>query len=95
MPDIVVYLIAGLTWVVFLAAVVAVVDVLRRPKEAFPAVDRQTKVFWLIMLVLSGLLVSPLVGFKVVGLLGLVAVIIVVLYYVDVRPKVVEITRRR
>jgi predicted CDP-diglyceride synthetase/phosphatidate cytidylyltransferase len=94
MPDVIAYLIAGLTWAVLIAAVVAVVDVARRPKEAFPAVDRQTKVFWLIMLVLSGLLVSPLVGFKVIGLLGLISVVIVVLYFVDVRPKLVEITRR-
>jgi len=94
-PPLVTWIIAGLSWVVLIAAVVAIVDIARRPAEAFPAVDRQSKVFWLIMMSLSALLVSPLVGFSIIGLLGLVAVVAVAVYYADVRPKLAEITRRR
>jgi hypothetical protein len=34
------------------------------------------------------------VGFAVLGLLGLVAVVVVAVYYADVRPRLVEVTRR-
>ena len=33
--------------------VYATVDVIRRPTEAFPAVDRQTKTAWLVFMALS------------------------------------------
>jgi predicted CDP-diglyceride synthetase/phosphatidate cytidylyltransferase len=82
-------------WVVCLAALVGLVDVLRRPAAAFPAVDRQSKVFWAVILGLSAVLVSPPVGFSVIGLLGIIALVAVGVYYADVRPRVAEVTRRR
>lgn len=77
-------------------AAFAAFDVIRRPTEAFPAVDRQTKTAWLIFMGLSvGLvLVFPPIsgGFSFLGIIG---VIVSMFYLVDVRPKVREITRSR
>ncbi|MEI6622543.1 MAG: DUF2516 family protein [Actinomycetes bacterium] len=79
----VVYLILGYTlW--------AFIDCLLRPANAFPAVDRQTKVAWLIFIALAGVFV--LVG----GLfLGVFSAVLVSYYFVDVRAKVLAITRNR
>lgn len=92
MPDIVALIVAVIGWVVVIAGLVGLIDVARRPADAFTAADRQTKPFWLIMLALATAL--PLVGFAVLGLLGLVAVVVVAVYYADVRPRLVEVTRR-
>lgn len=67
----------------------ALVDVVRRPAEAFPAVDRQTKTSWLIFLALS---LGILVYFTPVSFLGIMGVVVTMLYLVDVRPRVREIT---
>jgi high-affinity K+ transport system ATPase subunit B len=61
--------------------VVALIDAATRPPAAFVAMDKQTKQFWLIVLVVA-LLVTPL-GF--LSIIGLVAAIV---YLVDVRPAV-------
>ncbi len=75
-------------------AAFAAVDVIRRPTQAFPAVDRQTKTAWVIFIALSlGLiLLFPPVGG---GFLGIIGVIVAMFYLVDVRPKVREITGSR
>ena len=54
---------------VALAAVVGFIDVLRTPAQAFPAVERQTRVFWLVILALAAALM--VVGFSALNLLGL------------------------
>lgn len=72
-------------------AIFAFIDVLRTRPDAFPAVDRQTKVAWLIFLGLS-ILILP---FGVVNFLGIIGVIVTMFYMVDVRPKVREITGSR
>ena len=64
----------------------ALVDACTRPEHAFPATGKQTKQFWVIVLVLA--LVVSFVGF--LSLVGLVAAIV---YLVDVRPRVREIRR--
>lgn len=82
-----------MTWVlniVFLAvAVFSFVDVLRRPQQAFPAVERQTKVAWAIFTGLSALIIFVT---GAVNFLGIIGVIVTLFYLVDVRPKVREIT---
>ena len=84
------------TWVLnitfLVIALFALVDVLRRPTAAFPAVERQTKVAWAIFLVLSAGLIFI---FGAVNFLGIIGVIATMFYLVDVRPKVREITRSR
>ncbi len=80
-------------WALFLALkVFALIDCVRRPAAAFPAVGRQSKWLWLILTgiaALTGLLPDLTLG--IFGLAGLVAAIV---YLVDVRPRIVEITGR-
>lgn len=68
--------------------IVAIVDCALRKSDAFPAVDRQTKGAWLIFLALSLVFVwwSPI-------FLGLFGMVITVYYFVDVRAKVINITK--
>ncbi len=84
------------TWVVnifFLGMILfALVDAVRQPTAAFPAVERQSKVAWLIFLAISAaLMVYP----GAVSFLGIIGVIVGMFYLVDVRPKVREITGSR
>ncbi len=70
----------------------ALVDAVRPPTAAFPAVERQSKVAWLIFLAISAaLMVYP----GAVSFLGIIGVIVGMFYLVDVRPKVREITGSR
>ncbi len=71
-------------------AVWAVIDAATRRPDAFPAIDRQTKKFWLIVLGLSSVV---LLWFGVISFFGLPAVVAAIVYIVDVRPKLVAITR--
>ena len=66
---------------IVLVKVFALIDVIARPEQAFPAHGKQTKQFWLIVLVLAVL--STFVGF--LSLVGLVAALV---YILDVRPAV-------
>jgi len=70
------------------------IDAAIRRADAYQAVDKQTKPFWLIVLGLAvavGFLPVPLMG-QMLNLLGLVAAMV---YMVDVRPKVRAITQQR
>jgi len=84
------------TWVVnifFLGMTLfALIDAVRRPPAAFPAVERQSKVAWLIFLAISA---AVIVYFGAVSFLGIIGVIVGMFYLVDVRPKVREITGSR
>jgi len=65
----------------------ALADCATRPKDAFPAAGRRTKVLWLALTgaaAVTGLLGSPL---GIFGLAGLVAALV---YLLDVRPRVAE-----
>ncbi len=68
----------------------AVFHAVRQRKDAFTAVDKLTKPIWLGILVAS-LLVIFLFG--PVHMLGLIAVVAVCVYLVDVRPRVDDIQR--
>jgi hypothetical protein len=84
------------TWALNLAllgvALFALIDVLRRPAQAFPAVDRQTKIAWAIF---TGLAAIIIFAFGAIDFLGVIGVIVSMFYLVDVRPKVREITGSR
>lgn len=71
----------------------AVIDVVRRQPQLFPAADKQTKQFWLIVLGLSLaahlLLSSPLNFLNLAGTVGSLV------YLADVRPAVQSLTGRR
>ena len=88
----------GITGLILLAlqllalagAVFAVFHAVRQRKDAFTAVDKLTKPIWLGILVAS-LLVIFLFG--PVHMLGLIAVVAVCVYLVDVRPRVDDVQR--
>jgi NO-binding membrane sensor protein with MHYT domain len=81
-------------WVVTLAVkAFAFVDCIRRPKEAFPAVGRKSKVLWLLLTGLAaGAGVYPAFTLNIIGLAG---VVVALIYLFDVRTKLIEITSRR
>ena len=82
----------SILWIVFgLVKLAALVDCLRWRKDAYPAVGRQSKVFWAVILGLSfGLgLLLPALG--IVGLAGLAAALV---YLLDVRVRIKEILGR-
>ncbi|MFC1420123.1 DUF2516 family protein [Streptacidiphilus cavernicola] len=86
-----------LTWLslVLLVFKVAVfIDAAFRRGDAYQAVDKQTKTFWLMVLgfgAIIGFLPIPLLG-QMLSLIGLVAAIV---YLVDVRPRLKAITPQR
>jgi uncharacterized protein DUF2516 len=71
----------------------AFVDAVRRPAPAFPAVGKQTKPIWLVILGVAaviGLWSSTLGGPNLVSLFPIVAFVAAAIYLTDVRPKVRE-----
>ncbi|MBD0022029.1 DUF2516 family protein [Gordonia pseudamarae] len=66
------------------AALALVHAALQRP-DAFPAVDRQSKVFWVSILAAATLFIWL---FGAIGMLGLIGVVAMLVYLVDVRPRV-------
>ena len=90
--------VAGLTgWIMLTlqllaigAAIFALVHAVRQRTDAYPAVDKLTKPVWLGILAAS-LLVVLLV--HPVSFLGIIAVVAICVYLVDVRPRVDDIQR--
>ncbi|QBJ95771.1 DUF2516 family protein [Rhodococcus sp. ABRD24] len=72
------------------AAAFAIFHAVRQRKDAFTAVDKLTKPIWLGILV-AALFVVFLFG--PVHLLGLIAVVAICVYLVDVRPRVDDVQR--
>lgn len=80
----------ALQLVALAAAVFAIFHAVRQRRDAFTAVDKLTKPIWLGILIAS-LLVIFLFG--AVHMLGLIAVVAVCVYLVDVRPRVDDVQR--
>lgn len=77
-------------WATLALKVFAFGDAIMRQKEAFPAADKQTKTFWLIIL---GLAVVVGVVFPTgISLLNIVGVTVAAVYLVGVRPAIREIS---
>lgn len=70
----------------------AVFHAVRQRSEAFPAVDKLTKPVWLGILIAS---LFVLLFLRPTSLLGIVGVVAVCVYLVDVRPRVEEVQRPR
>jgi len=87
-------LVTWLLWVIFggLKAF-AFIDCLRRPREAFPAIDRKSKILWVILTGVA--LATALLPGQTLGLIGLAGVAVALIYLFDVRPKIRDITGRR
>jgi hypothetical protein len=76
----------------FVVKAFAFLDALGRPEQVFPAADKQTKKFWL--LILGLFLVEHLIFWQVIGLLSLIGTIAALVYLLDVRPTVRSLTKR-
>lgn len=71
----------------FLFKVFVFLDALFRRKDAFPAADKQSKAFWLIILAVA-IAVDWLFNFNLLSILPVVGLIAAIVYAVDVRPAV-------
>jgi len=91
MPPLVALIVQLLSFAVALASLFCLIDAAIRPAQAFPAIDRQTKVFWVFIMALC-LVVALL--FSAISFIGLFASVGAIFYLVDVRPKVKAITGR-
>jgi hypothetical protein len=78
------------TLVLFAVKAFAFVDALGRPDQVFPAADRQTKKFWL--LILGLFLLEHIIFWQVLGLLSLIGTVAALVYVLDVRPTVRSLT---
>ncbi|GAB2815394.1 hypothetical protein GCM10022221_11620 [Actinocorallia aurea] len=78
--------------IAFVLEVWALIDATRRPADAFPAANKQTKKLWLIILgvaVFFGLL-SAFGGMGALAIFSLAAFVAAVIYLADIRPALKE-----
>lgn len=80
------------TLVLFAVKAFAFIDALGRPEQVFPAADRQTKKFWL--LILGLFLLEHIIFWQVLGILSLIGTIAALVYVLDVRPTVRSLKSR-
>lgn len=80
------------TLAIFGVKAFAFVDALGRPEQVFPAADKQTKKFWL--LILGLFLVAHMISWHPVGLINIIGTIAALVYVLDVRPTVRALTSR-
>lgn len=77
-------------WIALSVKVLALVDVPRRPAEAFPFLNRLTKNAWLAIIVGS---VAAHLVFGAWGLTGIIGLIACGIYLADLKPKIDEMQR--
>ena len=84
---------AGIMWLLNLALIAftgfAFFDAALRREDAYRAVDKQTKPFWLIIL---GLAFAVSLIFPVLSFLPIIGLVATIVYMVDVRPAIRAIT---
>lgn len=78
------------SFVLFGVKALAFLDTLGRPAQVYPAADKQTKNFWL--LVLGLFLVAHMLFWYPINLLNLIGTIAALVYVLDVRPTVRSLT---
>lgn len=76
-------------------AVFALVDAARHDASSFVAEGKQTKTFWLVVLGVASLFLFATLGSAFGGILGLIAIVAVGVYYADVRPALRPYAARR
>ena len=85
-------LISAVSLVVSIATLWALVDAATRRNEVYVAADKLTKQAWLLIL---GLSFAVVLFFGALSILGFVAIVAMLVYFLDVRPALVALTRRR
>lgn len=78
-------------WAILIVALIAFLDAVSRPAQAYLAADKMTKQGWTLILGLAVLVQFLLGG----GILGLVALVASIVYLVDARPALQAVRRRR
>lgn len=86
------YLLIILRFALLAAEIYAFVDAARRRTDAFPAAGKLTKPAWLAILAIS---FAVTFFFGILGgfLVGLAAAVATIVYFVDVKPALDEVTR--
>ncbi|GAB2578277.1 DUF2516 family protein [Streptomyces capparidis] len=83
----------------FLFKLFALVDAAARRKDAYPAAEKQTKPFWLIILGVfvgaDGIFGAIGGGFYPLGILAIIGLIAAIVYVVDVRPALKQVSGGR
>jgi len=82
---------ALISWALFLFATFAFVDAAFRRQDAYRAADKNNKAFWLIILGIAAVVMKL---FSLLSFLPVIGLIAVIVYMVDVRPAVREISGR-
>lgn len=85
------FVLLALTVVAGVAAAVSLVHAALQRPDAFPAVDRQSKVIWVSILAAATVFIWL---FGAIGILGIVGVVATLVYIVDVRPRVDSIQNK-
>ena len=88
--DLTVWIMIALRLLALGAGAFALFHALRQRTDAFPAVDKLTKPIWLGILVVATLVIFL---FGPVSFFGLIAVVAIGVYIVDVRPRVDDVQR--
>ena len=72
----------------------AAVDSMRFGSNLYPAIGRQTKIFWVAVLVVAFLVAIVSFGYAL-GLLNIIGVVAAGVYLADVRPKLQQVSGGR
>jgi hypothetical protein len=83
--------VALISWALFFFAVFAFIDAAVRREDAYRAAGKNTKPFWLIILGIAAVVMKL---FSVLSFLPVIGLIAVIVYMVDVRPAVREVSGR-
>lgn len=84
-------LITWALWALFLVVKAwAFIDCVRRPAQAFPAVNRVSKPLWLILTAAGGL--TALLPSQTLGIFGIAGLVVALVYLFDVRTRIIGIT---
>lgn len=89
------YIYLAVYWGCLVLGLVALVDAAVRRADAYPAAGKQTKPIWLGILG-GGLLaqiVFPVLGGGFLSILGGAGIVAAIVYLVDVRRRLIEVTR--
>lgn len=81
-------------WACLVLGAVALIDAARRRGDAFVAASKQTKPIWLGILGggLVAQIVFPALGGSILSILGMAGIVAAIVYLVDVRRRLIEVT---
>jgi uncharacterized membrane protein YgcG len=90
--DPVVYLFWAVNIIALVVKIWAIVDAAIRPSEAYRTADKRSKTFWVVLLLVM-IVLTYFFGGAVISIVGIVSVTAAIVYLVDVRPALREVSR--